>query len=113
MAPFVYISPSSSNDIQDQGLIVTDVLVCKEKGVTGKKGEKLSSKRLVLPNKRSAAVCGAALRQECFMDPSCLGPIAQPQVQPSVVSRPPLVGTYSTAPGTTQCCIQASVGGDL
>ena len=35
MAPFVYISPSSSNDIQDQGLIVTDVLVCKEKDVAG------------------------------------------------------------------------------
>ena len=31
----MYISPYSSNDIQDQALIVTDVLVCKEKGVAG------------------------------------------------------------------------------
>ena len=54
------------------------------------KGEKLDSPNMsVLPRRRSAVVCGAAGRQECFSGPHYWGPKAQPQVdlQPNVVLR--------------------------
>ena len=55
---------SSSNDIQDQCLIVMDIRVCKENGVADffffLRREIEES---MLPRKRSAAVCGAASRQ--------------------------------------------------
>ena len=65
--------------------------MCEEEcgfGEGGGRREIKSPNKSALPSRRSAAVCGAAGRQECFSGPHCLGPMAQPQLQPDVVPGP-------------------------
>ena len=68
--------------ILDQRLIVTDVILCNEKGVAEKKGGKLR-----------------VLRSQCYLAREVL--LYVELLAGNNVFGPPLLGTYRAAPGTT------------